>query len=75
MTKRPLTNRLRVLRAERGFSQIDTARLAGMTKDRFWRIENGYLDPTDDERGVFARIFNVEPSAIFPSSPASQEVA
>lgn len=67
MTKKPLVNRLRVWRAERGFSQMDTARLAGISRDRLWRIENGYVDATDEEQGTLARIFGVQVSDIFTS--------
>lgn len=66
MPKRQLSNRLRVLRAERGFSQMETAALARISRDRLWRIENGYMDATEAEREALARIFGVSPAEIFP---------
>jgi len=52
--------RLRVLRAERGLSQRDTAIKAKLALDRYWRIENGYAEPTSKEREQLARAFKVE---------------
>lgn len=72
MTKKPLHNRLRVFRAERGFSQLDTARLIGISRDRLWRIENGYLDATEDERAGLARIFGVSETDLFPAREEAQ---
>ena len=46
MTK---TNRLRVIRAERGISQLDLALKIGLSPNRYWRIENGYTQPTQRE--------------------------
>ena len=63
-----MKNRLRVLRAERdGISQRDTALKAGIALDRYWRIENGYADPTDDEIKKLARVFRgATPEDLFP---------
>lgn len=59
-------NRLKVLRAECGKSQLDTARAAEIKEYRYWRIENGYEVPTDAERSALARVFGVGASDVFP---------
>lgn len=65
-------NRLRVLRAERrasdrrGWSQMDVARRAKMSNFRYWQIENGYVEATDQERTDLARVFKVDSDAVFP---------
>ena len=52
-------NRLRVIRAERACSQLDTALKAKITEGRYWRIENGYVVPTEDERARIAAALKV----------------
>ena len=64
-------NRLRVLRAERRISQMDTAAKSGVTVGRIWRIENGYDDPTPAERAALAKFFRVDEQEIFPAAVAS----
>jgi transcriptional regulator with XRE-family HTH domain len=67
-----VNTRLRVLRAERGLSQMDTAAKAGIALNRYWRIENGYVEPTDDERDALAsKAFDVPVAEAFPESVAS----
>lgn len=63
--------RLRVLRAERGLSQMDTAAKAKIALHRYWQIENGYKQPDPDERGALAKVFKVEPADVFPEAVAS----
>jgi transcriptional regulator with XRE-family HTH domain len=67
MAKKPLANKLRVLRAERGFTQYETADLAGISRHRYWRIEQGDLDADQAERDALVRIFAVSATDIFPS--------
>lgn len=64
-------NRLRVLRAERNISQMDAADAVAMSANRFWRIENGYTEPTDDEKEALARFFGVRVRDIFTSGRAA----
>ena len=52
-------NRLRVIRAERSCSQLDAALKAKITEGRYWRIENGYVVPTEDERARIAAALKV----------------
>jgi transcriptional regulator with XRE-family HTH domain len=59
-------NRLKVLRAERRWSQLDTVRKAGFKEYRYWRIENGYEIPTAEERQALAQAFEVSEAEIFP---------
>lgn len=70
--KRPAgANRLRVLRAEHRVSQMDAAAALDMSRDRYWKIENGFLEPSDDEAKALARLFKVEINDIFPSRVAA----
>lgn len=64
-------NRLRVLRAEKNKSQLDTAIEAGIKQYRYWRIENGYEVPTEDERAALAGVFKVGVTDVFPEAVAS----
>lgn len=61
-------NRLRVLRADRRITQLDTAVKAGIVVTRYWKIENGYVEPTADERGKIARALRTSVAEAFPSS-------
>lgn len=61
---RKTKNRLRVLRADCEISQMDLAIKAGLSRDRYWRIENGYDKPTLGELGKLARALKVEPDAL-----------
>jgi transcriptional regulator with XRE-family HTH domain len=56
---RKLKNRLRVLRAERGVTQLDLAPRAGLSPSRYWRIEHGYDQPTAAERARLAKALRV----------------
>jgi transcriptional regulator with XRE-family HTH domain len=57
-------NKLRVLRAERRVTQRDVAKKTGLGETRYWRIENGYEQPTDTERAKLAKALRVEESAL-----------
>lgn len=65
------TNRLRVLRAETGVSQLDTALAANIPQHRYWLIENGYRAPTPKERKAIARALKAQESDAFPEALAS----
>lgn len=64
-------NRLRVLRAEKRLTQLDTAARAKVSITRYWKIENGYTEPTDTERSAIARALRVEVTEAFPTAVAS----
>lgn len=60
-------NRLKVLRAERNVSQVDTAQKAGLEPNRYWRIEKGYRQPTSEELASIAAALGVAPTELgFP---------
>lgn len=64
-----MKNRLRLHRAlkgDNGVTQYDVSQALGLHRDRYWRIEKGYTDPTDDERAALAEYFGVGQSALFP---------
>lgn len=75
VNKTPAPNRLRVLRAETRLTQYNAARKARISHNRFWRIENGYIEPTDDECARLARLFKVDVGQVFPSRAAEQAVS
>lgn len=62
------TNRLRGHRAERRTSQIDLAIAAGIPRFRYWQIENGYMEPTDEEKAALARELQASVGDLFPVS-------
>lgn len=65
-------NRLKVLRAEHGGqSQLDVSRASGIKEYRYWRIENGYEEPTPEERATLAQLFGVEEADVFQAQVAS----
>ena len=57
-------NRLKVLRAECEISQLDLALKVGLSRDRYWRIENGYDDPSESELRKLAKALRVEEAAL-----------
>ena len=52
-------NRLKVLRAECSITQMDLAIKIGLSRDRYWRIENGYEKPSDAEVRKLAKALRV----------------
>lgn len=64
-------HRLRVLRAERQLTQMAVARKMRMGTYRYWQIENGYAEPTADERTALAKVFKVTEQDAFPEAIAS----
>ena len=68
---RKISNRLRVLRAERDWTQYDVAvKLGQGSKFRYWQIENEQTEATESERKKLARIFGVTEADIFPQRAA-----
>lgn len=65
-----MKNRLRVLRADRRFTQRSVARKIKIGTYRFWQIENDYIDPAPDEQERLAKLFKVPIPDIFPSDEA-----
>ena len=60
-------SRLRVPRAERRLSQLDTVLSAGIGPTRYWKIENDYIQP-NEECEALTRVFGVAPDEIFPTN-------
>ena len=48
---------LRILRAKRHISQLNTALELGWGQTKYWKIENGYQQPTEKERAELAAFF------------------
>lgn len=69
------TNTLRVRRAERRVTQITLARQAGISENRYWRLENSYVKPTESEVRALATALGVDPSVIFPESSDAELTA
>jgi transcriptional regulator with XRE-family HTH domain len=53
--------RYRQWRVLADLSQADVAVQAKMTKERYWQIENGYREPTEQELLRLAKIFRATP--------------
>jgi len=63
-----MVNTLRVRRAERRLSQKRLAQAAGISFDRYFRIENEYTEPTTEERASLAAALEVAQDVVFPAS-------
>lgn len=61
-----MQNRLRVRRAELDITQFEVARAVRIDHSKLSRIENGYQDPTADERAALARVLKTSEEALFP---------
>lgn len=59
-----------MVRADKQKSQIDTAMAAKIPEGRYWRIENGYLEPTREERAAIAAALDVSEAEAFPEVTA-----
>lgn len=55
---------LKSLRATVGLSQLAVSEQIGITERHYWRIENGYDDPTDRERARLAKVLKVDESTL-----------
>lgn len=63
-------NRLKAHRGFREITQMDLAVRLRMHPNRYWRIENGYTQPTETERAAMAKALQVPESELFPDPPA-----
>lgn len=64
-------NKLRVLRADKRLTQMDTAIKAKVSITRYWKIENGYVEATPEERARLSRVLGVTEADAFPLAVAS----
>lgn len=67
-----MDNTLRVRRAEKGgqkrsIPQLEVAKAVKINMNRYWRIEQGYLNPTPAEIKALARYFRCSADILFPS--------
>lgn len=67
-------NRLRVVRADRDVSQVELAFKTGINQSKISLIENGYVEPSKEEREDIAAALSafgsgtpVTPEEIFPA--------
>jgi putative transcriptional regulator len=60
-----MKNRIRVLRAERGWTQADLARLLDVSRNSVNAIENGKYDPSLPLAFAIAEIFELRIEEIF----------
>ncbi len=63
--EKPLNNRLRVLRAEQGWSQADLAKRLDISRQSVNAIETGKFDPSLPLAFKLARLFDSSIEAIF----------
>jgi len=66
-------NKLRVLRAERDWSQADLAERLGVTRQTVNALENGKYDPSLPLAFKLARLFQMPIEAIFDDEATSPE--
>ena len=64
-----MQNRLRVLRAERSWSQADLAALLHVSRQTVNAVETGKYDPSLPLAFAIARLFNQPIEAIFQPAP------
>jgi transcriptional regulator with XRE-family HTH domain len=72
---RSITRRFRVRRATWGLTQQDAARRAGLSLNRYWRIEQGITEPTENERLRLADALRTPVGKLFPSGSSSTDLA
>lgn len=63
-------NRLRVWRAERNITQMRLAMKVKMQPARLSHIENGHVEPSENERVALARALSAPLHEVFPPSEA-----
>lgn len=65
-----MKNRLRVLRAERGWSQADLAAQVNVSRNSINAVENGRFDPSLPLAFAIAKVFDLRIEDIFqPDAP------
>lgn len=73
MTKRQEKyRRLRGLRAERKWTQLYLSLKTKIHQSHLSRIENGYEDPTPEERARIAKAFQLPESDVWPETTVLQ---
>ena len=64
-----LSEKIRNLRFNRGFSQVDLAKILGVTKQSVSNWENENIMPSIDILIKLAQLFSVSPEALHPLRP------
>lgn len=64
-----MKNRLRVLRAERGWSQLELSNRVGVSRQAINAVETGRFDPSLPLALKLARVFDTTVEAIFALEP------
>lgn len=59
-----------MLRAQYDLSQMEVAAHLGCGHHRYWRIENGFQEPTQIEKATLARLLKTTVTDIFPKVAA-----
>ena len=54
---------------------MDVAEQTGMSRDKYWRIENGYDEPSTEEQAALATVFHVSVDEIFQSTTTEPKEA
>jgi putative transcriptional regulator len=70
-----MKNRIRVLRAEREWTQADLAERLGVSRNAVNSIENGRFDPSLPMAYRFSDIFDLPVEDIFPKEKEPKEPA
>lgn len=67
-----MKNRIRVLRAERGWSQADLAERLGVSRQTVNAIENDRYDPSLPLAFRISRVFDLAIEAVFEDEPGAR---
>jgi transcriptional regulator with XRE-family HTH domain len=73
--REPLAMRLRVLRAERGWTVEEAADRAGLTRDSLSRLERGLRHPRATTLARLARVYDVSTEDLLALEDASSPLA
>ncbi len=68
-----MSNRLRVIRAERRVTQFQLRLQTGINATKISFIENGFVQPREDEVKKLSKALGVSPEEIFPRSEVTNE--
>ncbi|MDZ4690607.1 helix-turn-helix transcriptional regulator [Terricaulis sp.] len=68
-----MKNKIRVLRAERRWSQADLAERVGVSRNSINSIENGHFDPSLTLAFAIADVFESKIEDIFEREPLKRE--
>jgi DNA-binding XRE family transcriptional regulator len=69
---KPMSNRLKVVRAERDITQFELRLRTGINATKISFIENGLIEPTNLEKQKLSRALSVRPEEIFPVQTQGQ---